>query len=130
MTRIHTYDEVVQTYSIKTEDSYGYISETKYDYLFGKLDLGLTSDFNSLINNQITISAFPNPTNEKVLIDLGDKEVSGFLDVFNISGELLERLDFTNKIDLELDLSTHSQGMYFIKINSPEGIGMVKIIKN
>lgn len=107
-----------------------YTGNGQYDFFFGKLDLGIASGFNSLTDQQIPISAFPNPANDKVLIDLGGKEISGFLDVVNVSGKLLERLDFTNEVDLELDFSTYPKGVYFVKINSIEGIGIVKIIKN
>ena len=102
----------------------------EYDYLFGKIDLGLTSNASDLTKAQIAISALPNPTSDNVLIDLGDKEVSGFLDVVNTSGALLDRLYFSKRANLELDLSTYSQGVYFVKVNSIEGMGIVKVIKN
>lgn len=101
----------------------------QYDYLFGKLDLGFTSGLNPLMKDQISISAFPNPGTNLITFDLGKEESTGFLDVFNVAGNFIDRILFTNKNKLKIDLSAYSQGMYLIKVNTDRGVGVAKVFK-
>ena len=75
------------------------------------------------------IKAFPNPAHDKVLIDLGDNALSGSLEVVDVSGKRLERLDFINQMELELDLSGYVEGVYFLKVSSFRAASTIRVIK-
>lgn len=100
------------------------------DFLIGKLGVGISSDVNDLAKDQILLTAFPNPVTNNVLINLGDQELTGVLELMNTSGKCLDRLNVFNKSEVELDLSTYPKGVYFVKMNVPSGGRILKLIKN
>jgi hypothetical protein len=82
-----------------------------------------SSNFN--INNQIAI--YPNPTKNKVFIDV--KNLSNAkLDVVDITGKTLfsQLLNLNNTIDT----SSLTNGIYLFKVTSNEGTAAAKVVKN
>ncbi len=81
-------------------------------------------------NEKIIFSAFPNPTNEKIKLSVEDVlVVQATIQIINYLGsKVLETKMNSNQI--EIDLSTFSDGFYFIRYNDASGnSGMLKIIK-
>ena len=89
----------------------------------------LVSDLTTIIHeieNGITINVFPNPTNGQVYIH-SSEGFDGELQVTDHMGRQI----FQKKISdsQELDLSQQSSGIYFISIQTKEGMFTDKIIK-
>ncbi len=81
----------------------------------------ITSDIASNYTVDKSIIVYPNPTTDKVVIDVdGLKEVL----LFNGAGELLQKTN--NKA--EVDLSAFPKGFYFLKVFTEKGIYIEKII--
>ena len=65
------------------------------------------------------VKIYPNPSNGLVFIET--KNINGSIDVVNQLGQTVEsaKVDFSNA-QVEIDLSNHKAGVYFIHINSTE----------
>lgn len=59
------------------------------------------------------IKFYPNPTSGKITVEINAKIDELFLT--DISGKVLSKINFTNKNQLEIDLSSYSSGIYFLK---------------
>jgi PKD repeat protein len=73
-----------------------------------------------------SLKIFPNPT-------AGVFSISGFegearISVFNAFGNEVNQL--TSKLPAEIDLSGHPKGVYFVKIETGEGVHFEKLIRN
>lgn len=93
----------------------------------------------SVINGQRSLSSlsefevFPNPTNEKVYVNLALKEIeSAQLELYTVAGQLLQQINIQNAVSeqFEFDLKPYSPGMYFVKLQVGEQTYAKKIIKN
>lgn len=76
------------------------------------------------------ISIYPNPSRGLFTIALGDVQPN-LIEVYDITGKII--LSRTNNsitnFETSLDLSSASQGVYFVKIGSDTGTTTKKIIK-
>ena len=76
------------------------------------------------------IIAYPNPTTETIIIDLGEIKSIIELTLVNSSKKLVLTKNFQGQRFLTIDLSTLASGVYFVEIISQEDvIGTHKIIK-
>jgi hypothetical protein len=66
------------------------------------------------INNEITITPFPNPTHDVLNIPVGDRNGSATIEIFDIAGKLVisKNVTFSNNETLTLDLSNLTNGSY------------------
>lgn len=77
-----------------------------------------------------TVSIFPNPTNDIIIIEMGSF-VPTSITVFDVSGKtILSKKSFENEKSISLDLEKISKGIYFVKINTDNESIVKKIIKN
>ncbi|MBO4645376.1 MAG: M6 family metalloprotease domain-containing protein [Bacteroidales bacterium] len=76
------------------------------------------------------VSVYPNPTSGKLNVDLSrlDSGTSAELQVCDMYGRVLKRLPAVPSVS-EVDLSTFSQGIYFLRVISEETQSAVKILK-
>ena len=81
-----------------------------------------TVDFSSQIN------AFPNPTNEKLNLDLGENFETVQVTVFNIVGQQVLSFEANKTQFIELNLEGPT-GMYYVKLNSAEKQAVIEVIK-
>lgn len=81
---------------------------------------------NSDFENDASISVYPNPSNGIVFINCDNSIKS--VQLYDIQGRLLQT-NLTNDNQINLDISSQSNGVYFLKITSEKGIGVQKIIK-
>ncbi|SKB71289.1 T9SS type A sorting domain-containing protein, partial [Maribacter arcticus] len=76
------------------------------------------------------IIAYPNPTTEAIIIDLGEIKSAIKLTLVNSSKKLVLTKNFQSQRFLTIDLSALASGVYFVEIiNQKEVIGTHKIIK-
>jgi hypothetical protein len=77
------------------------------------------------------LKAYPNPTNDKVYITLGDREILQ-KDVFisDVAGRILHlNIDKPSRAVIEVDFSGFQNGIYFIRLNIENEQKTVRIIK-
>ncbi|MCZ4318299.1 T9SS type A sorting domain-containing protein [Aequorivita viscosa] len=70
-----------------------------------------------LENDIAKLSIYPNPTSDKLYLSGNTSEIE-LLQIFSIHGKLIQKL---NNISEEIDISTLSSGLYFLKLSSKEG---------
>lgn len=94
------------------------------------IDTGMASTtFQALSNagfEDVAISVYPNPTSG--LINIEAKSNIKSVQLFDIQGRLLQT-KLQNDTATSIDISDKSQGVYFVKITSENGIKVEKIIK-
>jgi len=75
------------------------------------------------------IQIYPNPTNDKITIDMADVTENTTVNIVNFAGQTIYR---SNISDLKtiIDLSSYSQGMYMVNIISNGTSNTVKVVKN
>ena len=97
-------------------------------YIFSDPNLlGGLADYNGNINE---IRFYPNPSHNITTIESRSKTIS-VLNVYTISGALLQKMTDINKSNIVLDISNYSNGIYFINLILDDGSTVVqKIIKN
>lgn len=92
--------------------------------------VSVCTDVNSLVNNTNQISIYPNPFNEKVIInaELNYSDVESTIDVYNTLGSLV----YTTVIKeekTEIDLRNQAMGVYFINVTIDRVTSIHKVIK-
>ena len=74
-----------------------------------------------------SIKIYPNPTSDLIQIDFSEK-VQGTISVYSLQGQQLKQKPISN-INMSLDLSAFSTGVYFLKIETSNGVLYDKILK-
>jgi hypothetical protein len=72
------------------------------------------------------IAVYPNPAHDVVNIKANSAIKS--IQLFDVEGRVLQTR-LANENVVNIDISTHSNGIYFLKITSEKGIKIEKIIK-
>lgn len=80
-----------------------------------------------IANPMTTVSVYPNPFQDKLLIDSGELRIDK-LSISNVLGELILQQNNYNTPQL-LDLSTLPSGIYFLKVEDKKEQRVVKVIK-
>lgn len=81
--------------------------------------------FNNHLNSRLNV--YPNPTNEKFSIDLGENFNLVKISITDIDGRLIQSFKYSGQI-LSLDLKEPS-GIYFLTIELPEKCVVMKLVK-
>ncbi len=89
--------------------------------VFGSLDDLNTEDF---VLNRFTIH--PNPVSNELFISSESLQIEK-IKIYSISGKEILSLETKEKI---IDVSTLSEGIYFVEVTFQEGIGIQKFIKS
>ncbi len=87
-----------------------------------KLDFGSVG-VNDVFQN-ISLSVYPNPTSGKLIISQNNNQIIEST-VYDMSGKKIELASSGN----EIDVSSLPAGVYFLKVQTVEGIGVAKFIK-
>ena len=93
------------------------------DVCFDSLDLNNQSVLSSTLADIYNLSVYPNPTKSMLFIDGNEDIIS--IELFSISGRSLMQVINTN----QLDISSFSTGVYFLKVNDGTSSVVKKIIK-
>ena len=80
----------------------------------------------NIAKNKIII--FPNPSNGRFYIDIKEVNSKMRLEIFNVWGQKIQKEVNLKQSTNEIDLSSYSKGVYFIKINDGENNYAEKIV--
>ncbi|MEO5775507.1 MAG: T9SS type A sorting domain-containing protein [Flavobacterium sp.] len=95
------------------------------------IDTNLENTIFQALNNpdfevDASISVYPNPTKGNLNIKCDNTIKS--VQLFDIQGRILQT-NLVNENQTNIDISSHSKGVYFIKVLSDKGISVQKIVK-
>lgn len=94
---------------------------------------GLYDDFLANEDNYFTnkLKLYPNPAKEVIILESVPGVQLNGLDIFDLNGKLIQSLDLSNSSELrvELNISNYDSGVYFVKVNGPEGTSTMKFVK-
>ncbi len=82
--------------------------------------------FHSL-KNQKNTSLFPNPSDDFVNINIGEKIEYLFIEIINISGSTIFTKHFANTQNAKIDVSQYISGVYFVKVTTQEEISILRL---
>lgn len=79
------------------------------------------------IDIESLVKVFPNPTNGKVNMQMGKSE-NVQMSIYNIYGECIHQ-QISAPANPQIDLGSRPNGVYFLKLNTPDGVVVKKIVK-
>ncbi|MGB4846718.1 MAG: T9SS type A sorting domain-containing protein [Saprospiraceae bacterium] len=81
-------------------------------------------------NNQLEVTISPNPTSDKILIEIPESTVDQKFNIriYNLTGKLMSE-QLARGASFSLSLDTMPDGLYLLKINSGDRQTVKKIIK-
>jgi hypothetical protein len=74
------------------------------------------------------VQVFPNPTIGKFILTF-DKVNPQQITVTNVAGQVVENVVLNNPTQYEMDLNKQSNGVYFVKVKTTEGVAMKRVVK-
>jgi len=77
-----------------------------------------------------SISAYPNPTNQTLFINLGMTYQQINLKIRDITGKLVFVQSYSQQDLLKLNISSFLPGIYFINVDTEQGHSLLRVIKN
>lgn len=80
------------------------------------------------IDKSIQYNAYPNPTTDRLFIDLNEVYNDVDIEIFNSKLQLNKKYNFNNKSSVELELDM-TPGLYFIKMTTESKTSTFKILK-
>lgn len=101
-------------------------------------NFGEMEDYTLVINNlsapsfnAAQLSVYPNPTNGIVNLKFGQATNISSVSVYSVSGRLVHSQSWNNVSDsYEMNLQNLSEGIYMVKVDTPQGSITKKLIKN
>lgn len=83
------------------------------------------------IENQTNIdniTIYPNPTSDKLIIELGEK-LNSTISIYDASGKLIDNYETVNSSVLNLNIKKYEEGVYLIKIETEGNYKSFRIVK-
>ncbi len=124
---------VVKSLTANLTGSPRYDTVLVYDNYGGNTYFSVTQLANVSVteNDDMFFAIYPNPTNDKILVQLPANVKVNSFSIISAIGEEIKRTNCIKTDDKEivLDVSTLSKGMYFIKIQSDKNLIIKKFIK-
>ena len=128
--RGHILLKVKSKSNLVADDTVSQKANIYFDYNFPIETNDETTTFAALGVNENeldqTVKVYPNPVVNEIQISAQSNIRS--VQVYDIQGRLLQ-VQTGGEMNAVLDLSTHNQGVYFLKINTDQGIMTKKIVK-
>ncbi len=104
------------------------------------INIGITQDitaiahfewFNSISKiNQKGINIYPNPANESLFIEFNETDNVNSISITDISGNIVTNINsFSELNQIEIDLANYTSGIYFVLINTDNGVEVLKFVK-
>jgi subtilisin family serine protease len=75
-----------------------------------------------------TIAIYPNPVSDKIFINSSKNKILSY-QIFDMQGRFIASEKINNLTDFSIDMSSLNTGVYFIQLNSEDGISKHKIVK-
>lgn len=120
--------EIGQSFTATTEGSYAVeVSENDCADTSSCYVLILDGIFNNTYETEFIV--YPNPTNGKLSVELGNVYPETTVTIYDISGKLINKLLFKNKSILEFYINDIS-GIYLIDLQSGNQKALLKVVKN
>lgn len=120
------------SYAVGQTFSQTYVAETGF-LSEGVLQPFEISDITDMehVNVHVNLSAYPNPTNDYLMLDISDELTPNMLyQVFTIDGKVYSQSNITSR-RTTIDLTSAQSGVYLLKVFRNQGlIKTFKIIKN
>jgi hypothetical protein len=116
--------------SLQQGDNVNKRADIYFDYNYPVATNEAVTIFQALSNPDFeqdqSISWYPNPTKDRVAVS-GDYTLQS-VQLYDVQGRLLQT-QLANDNQTIIDISAHSNGVYFIKVSSDKGIKVGKIVK-
>jgi hypothetical protein len=74
------------------------------------------------------VQVFPNPTIGKFILTF-DKVNPQQITVTNVAGQVVENVVLNSPTQYEMDLNKQSNGVYFVKVKTTEGVALKRVVK-
>lgn len=75
-----------------------------------------------------SFNLYPNPTNDVVFIQFAKQIESGKIELLNVTGEIVQVSSINSSKQVKLDVSSLSEGMYFVRISNAQTTETQKLI--
>lgn len=118
------------TYFVTATDANGCVTNDSV-VVEGFVDTMSTNIDNELVAGINNLSIFPNPTNGNFTVNLElDRSQDVVLEVYNLRGQVISRVESRNAIVVEEDFSLESApaGVYFIQVTTDRGTAGRKVV--
>lgn len=121
----------VQLSNLLAQTSYTYKAYVRTaENVFEGAEVEFTTEQSSLadVNNELKVEAYPNPTNDKVNIEIKGLSADARLIMTDVQGRVLKDIEINSRRN-ELDLKNFASGVYYIKVFDNHSTKTIKIIK-
>lgn len=81
-------------------------------------------------NNSHSLKPYPNPTKDKLEFVLSGQSSDLEIRLYNSLGQIVLEDKMVNSIKFTLDVSNYAKGLYYVEVESKEGISRAKFVKN
>ena len=78
------------------------------------------------VETEFSVNVYPNPTTSVVHVET--KEMS-HVEVYDNEGRRLQDYDANGSSKITIDMTTYVSGVYFVRVHTPEGVVIQKVIK-
>jgi hypothetical protein len=85
------------------------------------------NSFHDFFENNISI--YPNPVKNQLFISANQNNANLLAEIFDLTGKRIKEVNIINNLE-KIDVSEFDNGMYYLKINTNEGVKVLKFIKN
>ena len=96
------------------------------EYVFAMMDYTSGIQNNAAVNDNQYLKLYPNPANDKITVDLVSTGIkisdNSMLMVTDVSGKIIQKEKVNQQNTISINMSTFSNGMYFISLKTKEGI--------
>lgn len=101
-------------------------------YLFMVDDMKVTGTVTAGVNDALSnkFSMFPNPANNVISISNADNVLVNSINITDINGRIVMSNNYNGVNTTELNVSALTSGVYFVNINTNEGVATKKLMKN
>lgn len=91
-------------------------------------DALLSIEDQNLISSALTV--YPNPTKDRFQVDTNNSGMIELVSITDINGRVVKSINFSGVSNATVDVSDLISGMYFVVVQTDNGSGTTKFIKN